>query len=353
MKRLSLLAVAVIGTACSSDDPGRLPLSDEPLTVTVSAEQRAPSVETYAATIHSERSADIATRLSGTVIDVPVDVGSRVRAGQVLVTVDAADVSARVASVRAQLDLAERSLERMVSLAGDGAASQQELDRARSAAEAARAGLREAQAQEAYAVVRAPFDGVVTSRAADPGDLAVPGGALLTVIAPNALKIVAELPAHRSGGLAPGDTVGVRVNGLDGIWPARISRVVPQLEAGSRTFRVEATPLDEWVDVVPGAYARIVIAEDGVGPRWLPTDAIVERGQLRGVYALDGDTLRLRWVRLGQTRDGAVQLLAGPQDELTVVREPSVELFDGRGVTGTRHASWVVPGASASEEAIR
>jgi RND family efflux transporter MFP subunit len=353
MKRFTLLAFTLVGAACSSDDPGRLPISDGPLTVTVSAEQRAPSVETYAATIHSERTAQIATRLSGTVIDVPVDVGSRVRAGQILVTLDAADVSARVASVRAQLDLAERSLERMVSLAGDGAASQQELDQARATAQAARAGMREAQAQEAYAVVRAPFDGVVTSRSADPGDLAVPGGALLTVIAPEALKVVAELPAQRSGGLAPGDIVGVRVTGREGTWPARISRVVPQLESGSRTFRVEAAPLEEWVDVVPGAYARIVIAEDGAGPRWLPSDAIVERGQLRGVYALDGDTLRLRWVRLGQHRDGAVQLLAGPTHELTVVRDPSVELHDGRTVTGTRHAAWVVPGASTSEEATR
>jgi len=321
--------------------------------VTVSAEQRAPSVETYAATIRSERSADIATRLSGTVIDVPVDVGTRVRAGQVLITLDAVDVTARVSSVRARLDLAERSLERMVSLAGDGAASQHELDQATANAEAARAGMREAQAQEAYAVVRAPFDGVVTSRSADPGDLAVPGGPLLTIIAPSALKVVAELPAQRSGGLAPGDIMGVRVTGLEGTWPARLTRVVPQLESGSRTFRVEATPLDAWVGVVPGAYARIVIAEDEAGPRWLPADAIVERGQLRGVYALDGDSLRLRGVRLGQRRDGAVQLLAGPMGELTVVRDPAADLYDGRAVTEARVASWEVPGTPTSEEAVR
>lgn len=353
MKRISLLVTALAGVACGSDDPGRLPMSDSPLEVTVSTEMRAPSVETYAATIGSERSAEIATRMSGTVIEVPVDVGSRVRAGQVVIRLDAADVTARVSSVRARLDLAERSLERMTSLAGDGAASQHELDQATAAAEGARAGMLEAQAQEAYAVVRAPFDGVVTSRSVNPGDLAVPGSPLLTIVAPNALKVVAELPAQRSGGLTPGDVVGVRVAGLDGTWPARLTRVVPALQSGSRTFRVEATPIDTWPGVVPGAYARIVLIEAGEGPRWLPADAIVERGQLRGVYALDGDTLRLRWIRLGQSRDGAVQLLAGPNSQLTVVREPAADLYDGRVVTESHVTPWAVPGTAPAEETDR
>jgi len=353
MKRMTILVAALAGAACSTDDPGRLPLSEEPVTVTVSAVRRAPSVESYPAVIASERSAEIATRMSGTVVSVPVDVGTRVRAGQTVIELDAADVTARVSSARAGLELAERSFRRMESLAGDGAVSQQELDQAKAALEEARAGMLAAEAQEAYALLRAPFDGVVTARSVDPGDLAVPGVPLLTIVAQNALKVVAELPARRSGGLAPGDVVGVRATGLEGTWPARIARVVPALGSGSRTFRVEATPIDTWAGVVPGAYARVVLTEDGEGPRWLPSDAIIERGQLVGVYALDGDTLRLRWVRLGQERDGAVELLAGPAGELTVVRDPAADLFDGRAVSVASVVPWAVPGDVAGEEMDR
>lgn len=353
MKRISLLAAVVAGAACGTDDPGRLPLTGEPVTVTVSTELRAPSLETYPATIQSESSAEIATRMSGTVIRVPVDVGTYVRAGETVIELDAADVTARVSAALGQLDLAERSFRRMENLAADGAVSQQELDQATAMLESAKAGMLEAQAQEAYAVVRAPFDGVVTARAVDPGDLALPGVPLLTIIAPNALKVVAELPAHRFGELTPGVSIDVQVTGHEGTMPARLTRIVPALESGSRTFRVEATPVGEWSGVMAGAYARIILTSGGRGPRWLPADAIIERGQLTGVYALEGDTIRLRWVRVGQRRAGAVELLAGPRGFLTVVRNPAADLFDGRAVAQADVVDWVVPGNPVGEEMDR
>lgn len=353
MKRISLLASIVVGAACGTDDPGRLPLTGEPVRVSVSTELRAPSLETYPATIQSERSAEIATRMSGTVIRVPVDVGTHVLAGETVIELDATDVTARVSAALGQLHLAERTFRRMENLAADGAVSPQELDQATATLESARARLLEAQAQEAYAVVRAPFDGVVTARTVDPGDLALPGMPLLTIIAPNALKVVAELPAHRSGELTTGASVDVQVAGHEGTLLARLTRIVPALESGSRTFRVEATPVGAWSGVIPGAYARVILTSGGRGPRWLPADAIIKRGQLTGVYALEGDTIRLRWVRVGQRRAGAVELLSGPEGFLTVVRNPATDLFDGRAVAQATLVEWVVPGNPAGEEMDR
>lgn len=343
MKHLITIAAILAGAACSTEDPGRLPFSEEPVSVVVSSERRAPTVETFAAVIEAERTAEIATRMSGTVTSVPVDVGSRVTKGETLFTVDAADVTAALAAARAQLDLAQRSFRRMENLAADGAASQQELDQARAGLEAARAGVAAAQAQEAYAVVRSPFSGVVTTRSVDPGDLAVPGLALLTVVSPGSLKVVADLPAQRAGDLVPGTRVAVQIAGSVGEHPGRVSRVAPALAPGSRTLRVEATPVDAWDDVMPGAYARLILPGSSKGPRWLPTDAILRRGQLTGVYSLEADTLRLRWLRLGQMRDGAVELLAGPARRLTVVRDPSDDLSDGIGVSHARSVDWRVP----------
>jgi hypothetical protein len=96
--------------------------------------------------------------------------------------------------------------------------------------------------------------------------------------------------------------------------------------------------------VLSGAYARLELARVGEGPRWIPADAVVTRGQLTGVFSVEADTLRLRWVRLGQRREGAVELLSGPAGDLTVVRRPTADLFDGRPVSSRREESWSAAG---------
>ena len=333
MKRMIWLTVVLASAACAAEEPGRLPLGDAPADVTVSAAHRAPATESFPATVTSERTAEIATRMSGTVREVLVDVGAMVQAGQTLLRLDAADVTARVAAARANAELAEQSHRRVASLASDGAASQHELDQTTAAVAAARAMLAEAEAQEAYAVIRAPFAGVVTTRTVDAGDLAGPGQPLLTLVAPGALKIVADVPAHRAGSINVGDEVGVQLPGARvPAVTALVTRAVPAFGQGSRTFRVEAALTDSPAGVMPGAYARMETQRSDEGPRWIPLDAVVSRGQLTGVYVVEADTLRLRWVRLGQEREGAVELLAGPTGALTVVRRPAPDLFDGRAV---------------------
>jgi len=341
MKRLILTTVALGAMACGGDEPGRLPMAAESAQVTVSAAQRAPAIESFPAVVTSEHTAEIATRMSGTVERVGVDVGARVRRGDALVELDGTDVEAHVSAARAQEELAQRSFTRIENLERDGAASRQELDQATASLEAARAQRAEAEAQRAYAVVRAPFDGVVTRRAIDPGDLAVPGRPFMTVIAPGALKVEADLPAGRAGALSVGQEARVVMDGV--AHAVKLTRVVPALGAGSRTFRVEAAFLTAPEGVLPGTYARLEVERSGEGPRWIPDDAVVDRGQLTGVYSLEKDTVRLRWVRLGQRRDGAVELLAGPAGDLTVVRRPSADLFDGQPVKGTDVEAWTGP----------
>ena len=240
MKRLILMTAALGTMACGgADEPGRLPMTAEPVAVTVSTARHAPSVESFPAVVTSERTAEIATRMSGTVERVLVDVGARVRRGDVLIELDARDVEARVSAARAQEQLAERSHTRIDNLARDGAASQQELDQATAQLEAARAMRAEAEAQRAYAVVRAPFDGVVTRREIDPGDLAMPGMPFITVMAPGALKVEADLPARtrrRAGSRTDGPRARRRrrTRGEDHPRGAGAGRGEPHLPGGGR-----------------------------------------------------------------------------------------------------------------------
>ena len=120
-----------------------------------------------------------------------------------------------------------------------------------------------------------------------------------------------------------------------------------------RTFRVEARPDSPLAGAYPGVYARLgVPAADESGSTWIPEDALVERGQLTGIFLIEDDSLRLRWVRLGLRQPGAVELLSGPGSDLRIVRRPAVDLVDGLPVGAVRLEAWE-PGAATVAEGAR
>jgi RND family efflux transporter MFP subunit len=315
--------------------------------VTVAEAWTAPAAAAHTGRIEAAREAEVATRTSGTLVRFLVDVGDPVRRGQLLAVLDDADVQARIGGAEAQRELAEQTYGRVERLAADGAASRQELDEMLARREAARAGVAEARAQAAYVSVAAPFDGVVVARMADAGDLAMPGRAVLRIAGEGAVKVVADLPAGLVGSLSPGARVAVRRSGGEAV-PATVTRVVPTVDAASRRFRVEAAP-EAGAELRAGEIVRLELPGGGADTRWIPGDAVVSRGQLRGVYALEADTLRLRWLRLGRTVGDAVEVLAGPAGALTVVRRPGPGLIDGQPVSGVTHEGGAIrPGGDES-----
>lgn len=324
-----LTATVVALAACHAEPEPTARGPQTPVSVQVSPVGSAAAAAFQPARVVPEQEADVATRLAGTVASIPVQVGDQVSAGTRLATLDDADLQARIRAAQGQADLARRTFARMENLARDGAASPQELDEARARLAAAEGAVADAEAQAAYAVIRAPFAGTVTARMMDPGDLAAPGMPLMR-LASRGVKVVADLSADRARGLSVGQAVGVEVDG--DLEAGRILRVVRSLDPASRRIRVE---IDVEGDPLPGTLARVRLpgAEGDPGSRWVPADALVRSGQLTGVYAVERDTLRLRWVRLGRQSGDAVELLSGPAGELVVVRDPAPELRDGQPVS--------------------
>jgi RND family efflux transporter MFP subunit len=332
--------MALLATACGEPEHESISLS--PADVELATSAQGPSIGSYAATVVSERSAVVSTRSAGSVREVPVNVGSVVRAGAVLVRLDGADVEARVASAEAAATLAQQYYDRIASLERDGAATRHELDEATRGVQQAEAARAEAEAQRRYVVLRAPFSGVVVSRTVDPGDLAVPATPLVRLSSLQGLEIEADLPAQLRGEIEPGDTVEVRSPEGDFRSIAVVSRVAPALEAGSQRFRVEAR-LPEGAPEslpLPGTVVRLEIPLPGESTVWIPSDAVVRRGQLRGVFTIEADSLRLRWVRLGQERTDAVEVLAGLSVDERVVRGPGAELIDGQPSGNIATSDW-------------
>lgn len=350
------MGLAVAAMVGCGGEPGALPEGGEPVAVTVSRPVATSAFVTVPGTVVSAERAQLATRTSGTIRRIAVDIGSRVARGDRLVELDTDDIEARIAGAEANATLASKYRQRIFALAADGAATQQELDEAEARLQMAEAALRETRAQREYVVLRAPFAGVITARLADPGDLAKPGVPVLELIGSSALKIEADLPGDMAGQLGEGSPVAVYEPGSGQRHAARITRVVPAVEVRSRRFKVEArfeTDTARQPSIRPGTFVRLELDQPTAITRWIPEDALVSRGQLKGVFTVEDDRLRLRWIRVGQRLPETVEMLAGPGAGALVVRDPGPELSDGHPVSRVERREWrpkLLEGRSAVEK---
>jgi len=263
------------------------------------------------ATVRSLDRIQVAAETSGRVLRMEVDVGDRVRRGQLMAVLDASVLSSSRDAALAEEELAAAELERVERLLASQAVSQRDVDRARSRLDQARAQLRIARTSVARSQVRAPVDGVVEARRLGPGDLAVPGTPLFALYDPDHLALQAFVPVGDRDHVEVGAQVRYRLAGTTG--DAEIAEVTPASDPRSRTVRIRV-PLPEALmhgGVTPGQFGTVAYA---VGEREeiaIPEDALIEVGQLDMVLVREGDRWSRRAVRRGVTEDGRVEILAG------------------------------------------
>ena len=342
MKRTMILMLPVLlaTAACGAEEPGEVDSLATAGTVDVSPVAFTGAGSQVPARVVARQTANLATRGSGTVQAVLVDVGSPVRRGQVVARLEASGVESAVVRAEAQAEVARRTFQRLANLERDGAATRQELDQAEAALRSAEAMLEEARASRDYVILRAPFDGTVSARHADPGDLAVPGRPVLVISGSGGVKVQADVPVSLAGRVREGASVSVVSPEAGARWPVTVTRVASVIDPASQRFRVEAE-FEGAADLpAAGAFVRLEVPGEGESSAWVPRDALIRRGQLTGVYVAADGELRLRWVRPGRRTDGAVEILAGLNDGDLVVRQPQAGFVDGTPIEGTRTDAW-------------
>lgn len=265
--------------------------------------------------------ATLSTKLMGTVTEVLVREGDRVKAGQPLVRIDARDLAAKRAQVGAGLAEAEAvyrdavtQAQRFRNLYAEDAASKAQLDaaetglaRAEAAVAQARAAVAELDAVRDYSVVRAPFDGVVTHRFVDPGAFAAPGAPLITVQDGRKLRIVVHASPGTLGDLSPGQEVRARIEGAPAT--AVVEGIVPA--QGGNLYTVNALVENDDGRYLPNSSATLSLVQGEREAILVPGAAIHRDGDLTGVWVRGESGTHIRWIRLreGNAVDGA--LLAG------------------------------------------
>ena len=359
-------------TSCGSEPARRAaqpqvpPVAVQVVSVTT---QDWPTSYEATGTIRARTTATISSKVMGYVQQVSVQVGDRVRQGQELITLDARDLDVSLrraeaggaevqsaipelenatAAAKANLDLAQTTFKRMEELASKKSISNQELDEASARLKAAQANydmvrsrrsqinskmavveqeVRAAGIMRDYAKLAAPFSGVVITRTVEPGNLATPGVPLLTIEQDGLYRLEASVDESKLATVRVGQAVEVVLE-ADRELKARVSEIVPSVDAASRTYIVKldlpATP-----QLRTGMFGRAIFPLGMQKVVAVPLAALMERGQLQSVFVVEDGVAHTRLVTTGRRTSGAVEVLSGLNAGEKVVLPVPAGLQDG------------------------
>jgi len=313
-----------------------------------------PSLYTANGTVYARMESQLASQIMARTLAVNVHAGDRVHTGQVLLSLDAQETDANyqeaeagraearnavaesesnIAAAKASLDLAKVTAQRMNDLYGKRSISKQEFDEADAKLKTSQASydmararreqisdriaqkeaaLRQARVTRGYAVIRAPFAGVITARNIEPGALAVPGNPLLTIEAASGFRLHAIVEESRISLIHLNDRAAVFLDGLQQEIEGRVGELPPVADANSHSFTVKID-LPSITTVHSGQFGHASFSAGSRQAMTLPLQAIVENGQLQSVYVIDRGVARNRLVTFGDKRVGQVEVLSGLQ----------------------------------------
>jgi RND family efflux transporter MFP subunit len=293
--------------------------------------------------------APISARSSGYVKRWTADIGARVKKGEVLAEIETPEIDQQLSQATASreqatagLGLADSTLQRWIGLRQKDVVSQQDLDERRSADTQARANLDAARANEQrlrqledFKLVVAPFDGVVTRRNVDVGDLIDAGGgtsrALFVLSQTDPLRIYVNVPQTYAQLVKTGQKVVVTQSELGGeAFTGTIARTSASIDAATRTMQVEVALPNHDGLLLPGAYVQVVMALGNSTTLTIPANTLLFRSEGTRVAVVDAQgKITLRPVILGRNLGDKVEITSGLQHGERIVLNPSDSLANG------------------------
>ncbi len=353
------LTVALAG--CSSERPAAPVERDTVRNVSILTAQPSPVPDVLEAvgTVRAAETSQLASQMMGNIVELRAHEGDQVRRGQLLAVIDDAQprsaverataaqgaAEQEVAASSSDLALAESTLKRYQTLYDRKSVSPQEFDEvkaryqaalahrdmARAGQAQANAALAQAHTSFSYTRILAPFDGVITEKKADPGTLASPGLPIFTIEASGRFRLEATVNETDLRYVRMGQPVPVLVDALqDSGLKGKVVQIVPAADPASRSFLVKIElPADP--QLRSGLFGRAQFSRGERSSLLIPQTAVVERGQLQGVYVLDENkTASLRLVTLGKPAGPAVEVLAGLQPGEVLVAKPGEADLNGK-----------------------
>lgn len=290
-----------------------------------------PQVE-LVATIEAVEQAVIAAKVTGTITELPVLLGSRVNKGEMLVKISAEEISARALQAQAQLTQAQRNLVREQKLLKKNATTPETVNSMHDMFAVAQASVQEAQTMLSYTTITAPFTGVITRKMASSGDLATPGTPLLQLENDAALQAVTAVPESLVNRISAGDTLSVIIPAARLTIPGIVAEIAPAIDPFSRTAAVKIN-IAENPALQTGQFARVQLPVDPAETLFIPQSAVVPFGQMDKVFVLEDGKAQLRLVRSGAATGDQIEILAGIRPGDMIITTNNALLVSGQPVT--------------------
>ncbi|MBS1550185.1 MAG: efflux RND transporter periplasmic adaptor subunit [Bacteroidetes bacterium] len=348
-----LTAGGFIFQSCSSEKEKSAQSSGSPISVTLSETTTSNDAHFVSASgkLVAKNSVNVSTRMMGYITSMRAEVGQNVQAGQLLVSVNAADIQAKggqanaqIAQAQANFNSAKKDYERFQNLYKNQSASQKELDDMQARYEMAKAGLQAAQqmknevnAQYSYTNITAPISGTITAKFAEQGDLANPGMPLLTIESPSALQAQVLVSEQNISQINEGMPVQVSLKSINKSVSGRVSEISKSAANTGGQYLVKVN-LNNTQDLLPGMFANLQFPIKNQGKAnqdfqqsvLVPKTALVEQGQLTGIYVPSAqNTAILRWIKIGKSIGDQVEVLSGLNAQEKYITQASGRLYNG------------------------
>lgn len=298
--------------------------------------------------VQASNSAELSTRMMGYVTKTYVNVGDKVGKGQLLISINNSDLQAKKAQVEANIikaeagfKNAEKDYNRFKNLFAQNSTSQKEMDDMTANYNMAKASLNavkqmrnEVNAQFAYANIRAPFSGVVTNKFIKKGDMANPGMPLISIEGKGGFEVMAMVPESEISKIKKGTLVDVLVKSLNKTIKGKVSEVSTSAKNTGGQYLVKVSLDKTDANILSGMFATVQFpiekSQTSTGMVLIPTEAVVERGQLQGVYTVSkSNTALLRWLRLGRTFGNNIEVLSGLSADEKYIVSAEGKLYNG------------------------
>ena len=387
----ALLSLASLSGACASNTPAAAaeasPAAESTAVSTVTVDSRPIERQLrVTGSLLADEQAEVGAEIAGRITATPVERGTRVAAGALLVRVSAEETSAQlqeaqanagqiearlglapghtfdpkrvpeVMNAQASLDWAESEFSRIRSLLDQKVVSQAEFDQRRTQVEAARQQYRVAvnAAEQSYrsldaararvslanklmsdTAVRAPFAGLVAERAVSVGDYVTKGTRVATVVSIDQLRLELSVPEQAVSRVKVGQQVRLTVDAYPGEeFAATVRFVSPSLRVDQRALTVEAIVPNKDARLKPGFFATALIGQGASAPATtVPETAVETVSGTSRVYVVKDGKAEERIVTLGEKVDASVEVTSGVAKGDILVAEPRGRITDGMAVT--------------------
>lgn len=341
IKRLvgfGLVAVVLVGLAIpkisASDESGGASASSGPQAIGVDVYVVQPTQVRdqllTSGTLRANESVELSSEAAGKVTSIQFEEGRRVEQGQLLLTINDAELQAQRKRLNYQLALAEDRRQRQERLLSEGGVSQETYDQTVNEVNVLESELELVEAQIEKTKVRAPFSGTIGLRMVSEGSYISPQTQIAMLQSIDPIKIDLSVPEKYSGRVQAGAPISFTVRGSEARYQGRVYAVEPQINPTTRSLRLRARADNASRSLRPGAFADITVVFDTIDDAIaVPTFAVLPELGGQQVFVVEGGEAQPRSVETGVRTDSTVQVTSGLAVGDTVITSGIQQLRPG------------------------